>query len=69
MIVPLPTSASHATSDKEKMSLLAKAFFIAATKLSQDCDDILPQVMFEFVNASCVLIIVSGIGGWRGGST
>jgi hypothetical protein len=30
-------------SDKEKLSLLAKAFFMAATKMSKDEDDILPQ--------------------------
>jgi hypothetical protein len=39
MIVPITSP----TSDKEKLSLLAKAFFIAATKMSKDEDDILPQ--------------------------
>jgi hypothetical protein len=49
MIVPIASR----TSDKEKLSLLAKAFFMAATKLSKDEDDILPQVDSQKTMGNC----------------
>ena len=64
-MLPLPTSTSHATSDKDKMSLLARAFFMAATKASHDSDDILPQVIpsgFQKHHVSSLTFIVQEDG-------
>ncbi len=43
---------SRSTIDDDAVFKLAKAFFVAATKKSDDDEDILPQVCLEFTRFS-----------------
>ena len=55
--------------ENESISKLAKAFFIATTKVSDNDDDILPQVKIEYRSLRYFAHILVGAGGQRSHKT